>query len=306
MSTRAHQSGVYAIEQIGTTRVYIGSSADISSRWYAHRRELKAGTHHSSFLQNAWAKHGPDAFMFRVLDECHPSELLDREQEYIDALRPVFNVNPLARSRLGSHNTEEVREKMREIHRARAALITHCPKGHEYDQANTFLNKSGDRLCRACARARSNAAYASETPEARERRLERVKDYNDRTRDERIVKQREYAATRKEEKRAYDQTRADLKHERDKERRANRTPEQLEAIREAKRADYWRNRDKNVQDLRERYRRTHPVPEPATACKNGHPYTDDSFRMWRGKKLCKVCRAITKRAYRERLNTPSP
>lgn len=32
----------------------------------------------------------------------------------------------------------------------RRAAITHCPKGHAYDEANTYRSKSGSRHCRAC------------------------------------------------------------------------------------------------------------------------------------------------------------
>lgn len=28
--------------------------------------------------------------------------------------------------------------------------VTHCPRGHEYDEANTYHNPSGSRACRAC------------------------------------------------------------------------------------------------------------------------------------------------------------
>jgi hypothetical protein len=31
---------------------------------------------------------------------------------------------------------------------------THCPKGHPYDEANTYLTKEGKRNCRTCAKAR--------------------------------------------------------------------------------------------------------------------------------------------------------
>jgi len=30
--------------------------------------------------------------------------------------------------------------------------ITHCPKGHEYNEENTRINKQGNRSCRTCAR----------------------------------------------------------------------------------------------------------------------------------------------------------
>jgi hypothetical protein len=28
--------------------------------------------------------------------------------------------------------------------------VTHCPKGHPYDEANTYITKSGSQACRAC------------------------------------------------------------------------------------------------------------------------------------------------------------
>lgn len=40
----------------------------------------------------------------------------------------------------------------RNKNRHRGASITHCPRGHAYDEANTYIRKSGARLCRACAR----------------------------------------------------------------------------------------------------------------------------------------------------------
>ena len=31
---------------------------------------------------------------------------------------------------------------------------TECPRGHEYDETNTYRNPKGHRICRACARER--------------------------------------------------------------------------------------------------------------------------------------------------------
>jgi len=30
------------------------------------------------------------------------------------------------------------------------ARKTHCPKGHSYDEQNTFVNRAGERVCRTC------------------------------------------------------------------------------------------------------------------------------------------------------------
>lgn len=36
---------------------------------------------------------------------------------------------------------------------------SHCPAGHEFTEANTYLNPHGHRLCRACHRERQSARY---------------------------------------------------------------------------------------------------------------------------------------------------
>lgn len=41
--------------------------------------------------------------------------------------------------------------------RHREQKITHCPRGHAYDDANTYVERSGSRRCRACHRDRERA-----------------------------------------------------------------------------------------------------------------------------------------------------
>lgn len=39
---------------------------------------------------------------------------------------------------------------------------THCPQGHEYDEANTYVTKIGHRKCRTCRREKMR--HYKETP----------------------------------------------------------------------------------------------------------------------------------------------
>lgn len=48
---------------------------------------------------------------------------------------------------------------------ARCARVTHCPKGHAYDAANTVLRDGRLRICRACKVARASAYYRRVTQE---------------------------------------------------------------------------------------------------------------------------------------------
>lgn len=44
--------------------------------------------------------------------------------------------------------------------RARSQKITHCPKGHPYDEANTAFEKDGRRRCRTCWHERAVRRWA--------------------------------------------------------------------------------------------------------------------------------------------------
>lgn len=104
--------GIYAITHIATGNQYVGHSCAIKRRWRAHKKLLNAGTHHAKWLQNAWSKYGPDAFQFDVLEGCDRAELVKREQHYFDLLRPAFNTAPIAGSRLGVPQSDEVKARI--------------------------------------------------------------------------------------------------------------------------------------------------------------------------------------------------
>ena len=57
-----------------------------------------------------------------------------------DHLQVVTIAENVRRGRAGEVNGARNREK------------THCPHGHEYDEANTYVNPAGSRECRACNR----------------------------------------------------------------------------------------------------------------------------------------------------------
>jgi hypothetical protein len=71
-------------------------------RWQIHRSRLSRGVHHSPALQSAWKKYGKEAFVFEELEVSSDlAALYDLEQRYMDALRPAYNVGPVAGSPRG-------------------------------------------------------------------------------------------------------------------------------------------------------------------------------------------------------------
>ena len=77
-------SGVYLITCNVNSKVYVGSSKNISKRITSHKNRLLKGIHHSIALQSAVNKYGIDAFSVSILEICEPCELQNIEQKYIN------------------------------------------------------------------------------------------------------------------------------------------------------------------------------------------------------------------------------
>jgi group I intron endonuclease len=89
---------IYAIVNIVTGDVYIGSTDSLSVRFTRHRHGLRHGVHHSVYLQRAYIKYGPDSFRFVVCERTERNEdhLLEREQHWIDMVKPTYNMSKTA------------------------------------------------------------------------------------------------------------------------------------------------------------------------------------------------------------------
>jgi group I intron endonuclease len=71
---------------------YIGSSINGKYRWQKHRSTLKGQYHENIILQRAWNKYGEDSFEFVIIEQTTESTLLEREQFYIDSIKPRYNI----------------------------------------------------------------------------------------------------------------------------------------------------------------------------------------------------------------------
>lgn len=108
------QSGVYKILNKINNKCYIGSSSNILFRWSVHKYHLNYQKHINKKLQRAWNKYGKNAFIFTIVELCGTTkkELEDREQYYLDSLKPDYNILLKAYSGLGRPTSEKTRKKI--------------------------------------------------------------------------------------------------------------------------------------------------------------------------------------------------
>lgn len=115
-------TGVYQIKNTKSGKVYVGSAAvSLSKRWNVHKCRLRKKTHHSKKLQNAWEKHGEEAFEFSVLEHCPPTQCEVLEQKWIDLLDSFnagYNCRPNANSQLGHKHSPETIALIKERQKA--------------------------------------------------------------------------------------------------------------------------------------------------------------------------------------------
>lgn len=104
-------SGIYEIVNLVNGKRYVGSAVNLVQRERQHFSALRTGKHHNVPLSRAWAKYGPDAFEFRVIEVCVASRLIDREQAHIDD-RADYNCSPTAGSTLGVKFSDEARARI--------------------------------------------------------------------------------------------------------------------------------------------------------------------------------------------------
>lgn len=92
MNSILHVSGVYKITCKVNGKFYIGSSNNIHHRWIVHRCELNTHKHKNKHFQNAWNKYGKDSFQIEVLEIVEQDKLIEREQYYLDTMKPFGDV----------------------------------------------------------------------------------------------------------------------------------------------------------------------------------------------------------------------
>lgn len=115
LNNNKNQAGIYRWVNKVNGNTYIGSSVNLGRRFrvYFDFSYLSVRINKSkSRIYSAILKYGYSNFQLEILEYCTKENAISREQYYIDLLKPEYNLNSTASSRLGSIHSQETREKM--------------------------------------------------------------------------------------------------------------------------------------------------------------------------------------------------
>lgn len=106
------KSVVYKITNLINNEIYIGSTNNFTKRKCNHIFLLKNNRHPNKHLQFSFNKYEKINFIFSIVEEVEISKLINREQYYIDNLKPYYNISKIAGRTIGLICKESTKEKI--------------------------------------------------------------------------------------------------------------------------------------------------------------------------------------------------
>lgn len=82
---------IYFLENKVNHNNYIGATIRLRKRLLNHLKKLKRNQHSNKKIQKEWDKYQQNKFVFGVIEETTKKEKRDREQYYINKLKPEYN-----------------------------------------------------------------------------------------------------------------------------------------------------------------------------------------------------------------------
>lgn len=101
-----YKTGIYKVTI--ANHFYIGSASSkrgFYARWHRHASDFKNNKHNNSKFQNCYNKY--NKIQFDIIELCSPEKCVEREQYYIDTLKPDLNIKLTADSPLGVKQSQE-------------------------------------------------------------------------------------------------------------------------------------------------------------------------------------------------------
>lgn len=134
-----NQSGIYKLTI--NNKFYIGSAKNIGIRLSKHLLDLERNNHHSVYLQRAWNKY--QTINIEIVELC--DNLIEKEQYYLDVLKPQYNLCPIAKNCLGVNRTDEHKNKISQHHKNNKEYWEEIYKNRKLKHTQETKNKISEK-----------------------------------------------------------------------------------------------------------------------------------------------------------------
>lgn len=165
------KSGIYCFTNKINGKRYVGSSLDLSKRFknyfnIAYILDKKDNMN----IYKALMAYGFINFKLDILEHCEPSKLIEREQYYLDLLKPEYNILKIAGSPVGVKRSKDtiLKLKAKALSRSvgtKAKIIAHLKKLNSSQKHKDHLIKLNTSLEHIAKTAKSVTMYNIETKE---------------------------------------------------------------------------------------------------------------------------------------------
>ena len=106
------KTGIYCWTNLINSKSYIGSANDLRTRFYVYFSSNRLMNSKMTIYKGI-LKYGYSNFKLDILEYCTPNVLLEREQYYIDLIKPEYNNLRIAGSSIGYKHTIDALKKFR-------------------------------------------------------------------------------------------------------------------------------------------------------------------------------------------------
>lgn len=112
-----NKASVYQFINLLTGAFYVGSSTNLSKRFrqYYNYSYISSPIRGKSIIYSSIISNGYSSFSLIIIEYCEINDTINREQFYIDVIKPKMNILQTAGSLLGYKHTPEALAKLSEI-----------------------------------------------------------------------------------------------------------------------------------------------------------------------------------------------
>ena len=131
--------GIYKITNTITGDFYIGSSKNVKRRWTEHKCKSSWNKCPNNPMYLDMQKYGVDKFVFEILEEVEVEQLKEKEQQFIELLKPTYN-DRKAKGWNVERRKESHRKSNKEYQKSDKGKESHRKANNKYDNQLCFYN----------------------------------------------------------------------------------------------------------------------------------------------------------------------